>query len=74
MAAVELGKDKDTKTPFPYGEKAGWKVCLDVRKKGVFIRPLGNVLVLMPPLAISMENLQTMLAHIENSIRDTMQG
>lgn len=74
MAAVELVKDKEKKTPFPYGEKAGWKVCLDVRRKGVFIRPLGNVLVLMPPLAISMENLQAMLKHIEDSIRSSMQG
>ena len=74
MAAVELVKDKETKDPFPYGEKAGWKVCLDVRRKGVFIRPLGNVLVLMPPLAISMENLQAMLKHIEDSIRSSMQG
>jgi adenosylmethionine-8-amino-7-oxononanoate aminotransferase len=73
MAAVELVQDKETKTPFPYSDKMGWKVCLDVRRKGVFIRPLGNVLVLMPPLAISMENLKTMLKHIEDSIITSMQ-
>jgi adenosylmethionine-8-amino-7-oxononanoate aminotransferase len=72
MAAVELIQDKEKKTPFPYGEKMGWKVCLDVRRKGVFIRPLGNILVLMPPLAISMENLKTMLKHIEDSILTIM--
>jgi adenosylmethionine-8-amino-7-oxononanoate aminotransferase len=73
MAAVELVQDKETRTPFPYSDKMGWKVCLDVRRKGVFIRPLGNVLVLMPPLAISMDNLKTMLKHIEDSIITSMQ-
>lgn len=73
MAAVELVQDKETKTPFPYSDKMGWKVCLDVRRKGVFIRPLENVLVLMPPLAISMDNLKTMLKHIEDSIITSMQ-
>ena len=72
MAAVELVKDKETKEPFPYGEKAGWKVCLNVREKGVFIRPLGNVLVLMPPLAIGIKDLETMLRHIEESIRNSI--
>jgi adenosylmethionine-8-amino-7-oxononanoate aminotransferase len=68
MAGVELVKDKKTKEPFPYADKLGWQVCLDVRKKGVFIRPLGNVLVIMPPLAISMDNLKTMLNHIRDSM------
>jgi adenosylmethionine-8-amino-7-oxononanoate aminotransferase len=73
MAAVELVQDKETKNPFPYSDKMGWRVCLDLRRKGVFIRPLGNILVIMPPLAISIDDFRTMLKHIEDSIITTLQ-
>ncbi len=68
MAGVELAEDKLTKEPYPWEEKKGWQVALNVREKGVVIRPLGNVLVIMPPLSISIENLETMLKLIESSI------
>ncbi|MEJ2184230.1 MAG: aminotransferase class III-fold pyridoxal phosphate-dependent enzyme, partial [Nitrospirota bacterium] len=68
MAGVELVREKESKEPYPWEEKMGWQVALAARDKGVFIRPLGNVLVLMPPLAISPENLKTMLTVIENAI------
>jgi adenosylmethionine-8-amino-7-oxononanoate aminotransferase len=68
MAGVELVREKESKEPYPWEEKMGWQVALAARDKGVFIRPLGNVLVLMPPLAISAENLKMMLTVIENAI------
>jgi adenosylmethionine-8-amino-7-oxononanoate aminotransferase len=69
MAGVELVKDKASKEPYGYGEKAGWRVALAVRKKGVLIRPLGNVVVVMPPLIIGMEDIKTMLGHIGDAIK-----
>lgn len=72
IAGIELVKDKKTKEPYAYGEKAGWKVAYRAREKGVFIRPLGNVVVLMPPLSISMENLERFLDIIEESIREAL--
>ncbi|MCI4625992.1 MAG: adenosylmethionine--8-amino-7-oxononanoate transaminase [Candidatus Magnetoovum sp. WYHC-5] len=68
MAGVELVMDKDTKRPYPFEQKMGWQICLDVRRRGVFLRPLGNIIVIMPPLAISEENLKVMLEHIMTSI------
>lgn len=68
IGGVELVKDKDTKQPYAYAETMGVKVALNARGKGVFIRPLGNVLVIMPPLSTSMENLDVMLKHIKSSI------
>ncbi|MEO5358714.1 MAG: adenosylmethionine--8-amino-7-oxononanoate transaminase [Nitrospirae bacterium YQR-1] len=68
MAAVELIKDRGTMTAYEFEEKAGWKVAMEARKRSVFIRPLGNVLVIMPPLSISAENLQAMLIRVEKSI------
>ncbi len=68
MAGIELVKDKNTKKPYPLEEKIGWKVAYHARENGVFIRPLGNVVVIMPPLSISIENLQQLLKVIKDAI------
>ncbi|MDP2278300.1 MAG: aminotransferase class III-fold pyridoxal phosphate-dependent enzyme, partial [Nitrospirota bacterium] len=68
MAGVELVKDKNTKEPYAWQEKMGWKAVYHARDNGVFIRPLGNVIVIMPPLSISIENLRQMLEVIKNAI------
>jgi adenosylmethionine-8-amino-7-oxononanoate aminotransferase len=48
----------------------GWKVCHYARAKGVFLRPLGNVIVIMPPLAISTENLEQLMKVIREGIME----
>ncbi|MFN7064954.1 MAG: adenosylmethionine--8-amino-7-oxononanoate transaminase [Aquificaceae bacterium] len=57
MVGIELVKDKKTGEKFPYGERTGFKVAYRCRERGVFLRPLGDVMVLMPPLAIGTEEL-----------------
>ena len=71
MAGVELVKDKATKEPYPWEEKMGMRVCYAAREGGVLIRPLGNVVVIMPPLVISDEDLRRMLEVIEEAIELT---
>jgi adenosylmethionine-8-amino-7-oxononanoate transaminase len=61
MAGIELVKDSKTKEPFPWEEKAGWKVACKAREEGLLIRPLGNILVIMPPLSIGLADLDRML-------------
>jgi len=68
MAGVELVRDKNTKEPYDREEKTGWRVAYQARNKGVFIRPLGNVIVIMPPLSISEKNLRQLLTVIKDSI------
>jgi adenosylmethionine---8-amino-7-oxononanoate aminotransferase len=68
MAAVELVKDKSTRQAYEWEEKMGWKVAYDMRRRGVIIRPLGNVIVIMPPLAISGENLSHLMETLKISI------
>ena len=60
MVGIELVKDKKTKEPYPLEEKTGIRVCAEARKKGVIIRTLGNVVVLMPPLTISAHELKSL--------------
>jgi len=68
MAGVELVKDKNKGEPYSWEEKMGWRVAHYARDKGVFIRPLGNVIVIMPPLSISEQNLDQLLKVIKDSI------
>jgi adenosylmethionine-8-amino-7-oxononanoate aminotransferase len=68
MAGVELVRDKKTKEAYAWEEKMSWKVACHARDNGVFIRPLGNVIVLMPPLSIGIENLERMLAVVKEAI------
>jgi len=68
MAGIELVKDKKTKEPYAWEEKMGWKVAYHARDNGIIIRPLGNVVVIMPPLSISTDNLRQMLKVLRDAI------
>ena len=61
MAGIELVKDKKTGEKFPYGERTGFKVAYKCRERGVFLRPLGDVMVLMMPSVISIEEMDHVL-------------
>jgi adenosylmethionine---8-amino-7-oxononanoate aminotransferase len=68
MAGVELVLDKKTKEPYDWQDKMGWKVAYHALDNGVFMRPLGNVIVIMPPLNISLENLGRLLKVLRDAI------
>ena len=48
MVGIELVQDRETATPFPEKYRMGHQVTLAARKRGVILRPLGDVVVLMP--------------------------
>lgn len=68
MAGIELVKDKAAKKEYEIEEKIGIRVCADARKHGVILRPLGNVIVLMPPLSITIEQLDCLIDATYRSI------
>ena len=68
MAGIELVRDRRTKEPYPWPEKRGARVCEHARAEGVLLRPLGNVLVIMPPLAITLDQLDRIAAAVERAI------
>ena len=70
MVGIELVKDKHTKKPYEIKEKTAWKVCHRAREKGLLIRPLGNVIVLMPPLNISHHELKSLTRITGEAIRE----
>jgi adenosylmethionine-8-amino-7-oxononanoate aminotransferase len=68
-AGVELVENKETGTPYPWEQQIGITVCLEARKRGVFTRPLGNTIVIFPPLVISNSELDMLLDVLHESIR-----
>ncbi|MEW6447313.1 MAG: adenosylmethionine--8-amino-7-oxononanoate transaminase [Bacillota bacterium] len=70
MVGIELVKDKRTREPFPLARRTGRRVTLKAREKGVIIRPLGDVVVLMPPLVIPEDDLERLCAVVAESIRE----
>jgi adenosylmethionine-8-amino-7-oxononanoate aminotransferase len=70
MIGIELVRDKKTKEPFEAKEKIGARVIERARKKGAIIRPLGPVIVLMPPLAMTEAQLNELLDITYQSIKE----
>jgi adenosylmethionine-8-amino-7-oxononanoate aminotransferase len=69
IAAVELVRNVETKEPYPWEEQRGLRVCNHARTEGVWLRPLGNVIVIMPPLAITREQLDRIADAVEMGIQ-----
>ena len=67
-AGIELMKNPDTHTPYPFEEKVGIRVCKEALTRGAILRPLVNTIVLMPPLQISISALDTLLDIVYTSI------
>jgi adenosylmethionine-8-amino-7-oxononanoate aminotransferase len=57
----------------PVMDRTGFAVCQAARRRGVWVRPLGDVVVLMPPLAIGDDDLQTLCDVVDESIREVVQ-
>jgi adenosylmethionine-8-amino-7-oxononanoate aminotransferase len=72
MVGIELVADRKRKTPFPVEARIGHKIVLEARKKGVIIRPLGDVIVLMPPLSITEKELTRLTQVVFDSIETVL--
>jgi adenosylmethionine-8-amino-7-oxononanoate aminotransferase len=74
LAGIELVKNKRTGEDYPPSDKVGIKVTMEARKRGLIIRPLSNIIVIMPPLSISKVDLGSMLDIIYCSIKKVTEG
>jgi adenosylmethionine-8-amino-7-oxononanoate aminotransferase len=70
MVGIELVADRAARRAYPPAERRGWNVCLAARRRGVWIRPLGDVVVLMPPYCISQESLARLAGAVAESIAE----
>jgi adenosylmethionine-8-amino-7-oxononanoate aminotransferase len=61
MVGIELVADRDSRQPYPVAARIGMKAITEARRQGVILRPLGSVLILMPPLCITADELDRLL-------------
>jgi adenosylmethionine-8-amino-7-oxononanoate aminotransferase len=74
MIGIELVKDKKTKEEFEYAQRMGHHVALAGRSRELMLRPLGNVVVLMPPLAIAPAEVDFLIEGVRESIREATES
>jgi adenosylmethionine---8-amino-7-oxononanoate aminotransferase len=68
IAGIELVKNWRTREPFDLRERAGIRVCDEMAKRGVLTRPIGNVIVIMPPYCTTEKQLKKIIAATRESI------
>ena len=68
ISALELVKKQEIKESFPSESRVGYKVYLEGLKRGVFLRPLGDVIYFIPPLVITEDEITTMMNVAEECI------
>jgi adenosylmethionine-8-amino-7-oxononanoate aminotransferase len=68
IGAIELVKNKETKEGFDWKSRVGYQIYKIALKKGVLLRPLGNVIYFMPPYVISDKEMDLMVNTARGSI------
>jgi adenosylmethionine-8-amino-7-oxononanoate aminotransferase len=61
MVGIELVQNQHSKEPFPLMNRIGHQVGLASRALGLLIRPIGNTMILMPPLSATLQELKQMV-------------
>jgi adenosylmethionine-8-amino-7-oxononanoate aminotransferase len=74
MVGIELAEDVPSRRSYPSGRRMGKQVILEARKRGVMLRPLGDVIVLMPPLSTTDEELRCLVAAVTECIQAVTQS
>lgn len=70
IGALEFVMDKNSKKQFPSEARVGFEIYKIALKKGIIIRPLGNVIYFMPPYVITEEEIDRMLELTLESIEE----
>jgi adenosylmethionine-8-amino-7-oxononanoate aminotransferase len=73
MVGVELVKDKKSRESFDPRLRLGHAVCARLRSRGVILRPLADTVVLMPPPAMPLEHLETIVVALRAEL-ETLRG
>ena len=74
MAGIELVADKATGQSYPWQEKRGARACLAARKQGVLLRQLGDVVVILPPLCITPDQIDRLACAARAGIEEVTAG
>jgi adenosylmethionine-8-amino-7-oxononanoate aminotransferase len=70
MVGIELCADRNSRASFDFAARTGAELCRRMRDQGAFVRPLGDVIVLMPAPAMDHATLRRLLAIAVGTILD----
>ena len=68
MVGIELVADKATRRPFDPARRLGHQVCINLRAQGIILRPLGDTIVLMPPLAMELDDIRSIVIALKQEL------
>ncbi|HNR70960.1 MAG TPA: aminotransferase class III-fold pyridoxal phosphate-dependent enzyme [Verrucomicrobiota bacterium] len=74
IAGIELVRDWRTRAPFDLRERVGIRVCETLARLGVLTRPIGNVIVLMPPYCTTPAEARRIIAALGQALDDLRQS
>ncbi len=74
VVGVELVRNWRTRAPYDLREIAGIRVCDAMARRGVLTRPIGNVIVIMPPYCTTAAQVRRMIAALKDSIEEVLPG
>jgi adenosylmethionine-8-amino-7-oxononanoate aminotransferase len=74
VAGIELVRNWRTREAFDSSERVGMRVCEVMARRGVLTRPVGNVIVLMPPYCTSPGQAQRMVSAVSDGVRKVCEG
>jgi adenosylmethionine---8-amino-7-oxononanoate aminotransferase len=72
VAGIELVRDWRTREPFALAERAGIRVCEAMARRGVLTRPIGSVVVLMPPYCTTRAQLRQMVGALREAVEEVL--
>jgi adenosylmethionine---8-amino-7-oxononanoate aminotransferase len=61
IVAIEMVRDKRSRTPFDWRERRGLAVYRHAIERGMLLRPVGNVVYFMPPYVITPDEIDQMV-------------
>jgi len=68
VAGIDLVADKAVRRAYPWQEQRGTRACLAARRHGAILRQLGDTVVLMPPLCITLDEIDLLAAAAQAGI------
>ena len=70
MMGIEFVKDKATKTPFEPEDKIGLQIARAAQRRGLIVRPLGNIAILSPTLIMDEAMIDDISVIMSDSIKE----
>ena len=74
MIGIELVEDRRTRKSYAPERRMGAQVAQHIRQYGIILRPLGDVVVIMPPLSVKSDEIVDLVSFTAKSIREVCEN